>query len=338
MNNPKASVYTLTNKNKVRIDITNYGARIMSAYVPDKNGNLINIVLGYDTLIDTINGDLYFGATIGRYANRIAKGMFSLDGEIYVLKTNGENNHLHGGETGYNAVIWNACHGKSKLTLSYIDKDGREGYPGNMQVQVTYELTDNNELIITYQAETDKATPINLTNHAYFNLDGVDNETTTILKHLLKINANFYTPMDETSIPTGEIAPVENTPFDFRQFKEIGKDIDASHQQLKNGNGYDHNFVLNGKEDELKLAAKAISQKTNIVLQVFTTEPGMQLYTANFMDINEFGKRYKPRTAFCLETQHFPDSPNKPNFPNTILRPGEIFKSQTIYKFGIKQE
>ena len=338
MNNPKASVYTLTNKNKVRIDITNYGARIMSAYVPDKNGNLINVVLGYDTLEATIKGDPYFGAIIGRYANRIAKATFKLDGKIHALTPNIETNHLHGGALGYNSVLWEAKQTGAKLILSHFDKNGHEGYPGNVQVQVIYELTDNNELIITYQAETDKATPINLTNHAYFNLDGINNETTPVLKHLLKINADYYTLMDEDSITTGEIAPVENTPFDFRQFKEIGKDIDASHQQLKNGNGYDHNFVLNGKEDELKLAAETISQKTNVVLQVFTTEPGMQLYTANFMDIDEFSKRYKPRTAFCLETQHFPDSPNKPNFPNTILQPGEIYKSQTIYKFEVKQE
>jgi aldose 1-epimerase len=326
---------TLKNQHGVKIDITNFGGKIMNAFVPDKTGKPVNVILGYDNVIDTVNGDLYFGAIIGRYANRIAKGLFSIDGESYVLKTNNNGNALHGGEIGYNAIIWEDKQEDNKLSLSFLDKDGREGYPGNLHVQVTYELTDNNELIITYAAETDKATPVNLTNHAYFNLDGVTNKTESVLNHLLKINAEYYTPIDETSIPTGEIVLVENTPFDFRTFKEIGKDIDTTHQQLKNGNGYDHNFVLSGKEDELKPAAEAISQKTGIKLTVYTTEPGVQLYTANFMDINEFGKRYKPRTAFCLETQHFPDSPNKANFPNTILRPGELFKSQTVYKFSV---
>ncbi len=330
----KIAVYNLKNNKGVSIDITNFGGKIINIYVPDYKGNLMNINLCYDTLPDTVNGDLYLGALIGRYANRIAKGRFELDGEVYILKTNGGAHALHGGEKGYNAVIWNAKQENNKLILTHIDKTGTEGYPGTVSVQVVYELTNDNELIISYQAKTDKATPINLTNHAYFNLNGVDSDS-LILNHLLKINADSYTPMDHTSLPTGEIAPVKDTPFDFREFKLIGKDIDASHPQIKNGKGYDHNFVIKGELNELKFAAEAISPKTGISLKVFTTEPGMQFYTGNYLNIDEFGKKYIPRSGFCLETQHFPDSPNKPEFPNTILRPGELFESKTIYKFGL---
>ncbi len=330
----KIAIYNLKNNKGVRIDITNFGGKIINIYVPDNKGNLMNINLGYDNLPDTVSGDLYLGALIGRYANRIAKGRFELDKETYILKTNGGAHALHGGEIGYNAVIWKARQENNKLILSHTDKDGTEGYPGTVKVQVVYELNDDNELIIAYQAETDKATPVNFTNHAYFNLNGTDS-ISLILNHLLKINADNYTPIDNTSIPTGEIVTVENTPFDFRKYKSIGKDIDADHPQIKNGKGYDHNFVLNGANDELKFAAEAISPVTGISLKVFTTEPGMQFYTGNFINIDEFGKKYVPHSGFCLETQHFPDSPNKAEFPNTILPPGEIFKSKTIYRFGL---
>ncbi len=334
-NNENIKLFKLKNKNKISIEITNYGGRIMKINVPDKNGQLTNIVLGYDSLKDTVNGDPYFGAIVGRYANRIAKGQFKLNGKTYQLKTNGFPNHLHGGETGYNAVVWNARQEGNSLLLSHTDPDGHEAYPGNVKVQVIYELNDNNELIINYEALTDKATPVNFTNHAYFNLNGANSQT-NILDHSLQINADYYTPTDKTLIPTGSIEPVENTPFDFRKAKQIGRDINENHQQLKFGNGYDHNFVINGKENELKLTAIAVAPLTGIELICYTTEPGVQLYTANFLNVNEFGKKYAPRTAFCLETQHFPDSPNKINFPNTILYPGEVFKSKTIYRFGLK--
>ena len=336
MDNKNAIIYTLENKNSIKVLITNYGGRIMSLLVPDKKGNLIDVVLGYDTLEETLNGDSYFGAIIGRYANRIAQGKFCYEGKIYQLKTNNYPHALHGGEIGYNHINWNAKQEGNKLILNHLDKEGHEHYSGNVNVQVIYELTDNDELIIYYLAKTDAATPINLTNHAYFNLNGEGSGS--ICQHKLKINADYFTPIDETLIPTGEIRKVVHTPFDFREFKDIGENINQENLQINYANGYDHNFVLNGKGDKIKLAAEVIAPNTGIKMDVLTTEPGVQFYTSNFLELNKKGKKghmYGKRSAFCLETQHYPDSPNKANFPNTILRPGKVFESKTIYKFGI---
>jgi aldose 1-epimerase len=291
--------------------------------------------VGFSDLAQYFNiKDAYYGATVGRFANRIALGKFSLNGKEYTLATNNGPNHLHGGVKGFDNVVWDAQQkDEATITFTYFSKDGEEGYPGNVQVKVTYNLTGNNELHAHFEAETDQPTIINLTNHAYFNLNGQGSGT--ILNHLLQINANHYIPIDATSIPFGTIDPVEGTPFDFRQPAAIGARINEKHEQLENGSGYDHNFVLNKNNGGLTFAAAAVGDKSGIRLEVFTTEPGMQFYTGNYMP----GKNKLPngatddwRTGFCLETQHFPDSPNNPNFPSTILNPGEKFDSQTIFR------
>jgi aldose 1-epimerase len=333
----QTQLFTLKNKNGMVVTITNYGGKVVSIIVPDKNGEFEDVVLGYDNINETIKGNLYFGAIIGRYANRIAKGKFAIDGKTYTIVVNNGSNALHGGIVGYNDVLFDAKQDYNILILKHLDPDMHEGYPGNVNVRVEYELTDNNELKITYDATTDKPTIINLTNHSFFNLHGAGNGT--INNHLLFINADKYTPIDETLIPIGVLADVKGTPFDFTKLKMIGKDINADNQNLKNGNGYDHNFVLNGKNGEMKLAAKVIEPENGRVMEVYTTEPGIQFYSGNFLDgsdVGKEGKKYEFRTAFCLETQHFPDSPNHKNFPSTILRPGEKYHSQTIYKFKVK--
>ncbi len=337
-------LYTLKNHNNVSVSITNYGGIITSVKVPDKNGNISDIVLGYDHVDGyIINNSPYFGALIGRYGNRIAKGKFSLDGVQYKLATNNGVNHLHGGEKGFDKVIWtaNELHGKDTvgLELTYISKDGEEGYPGNLNVKVNYTLNDRNELRIDYTATTDKKTIVNLTNHAYFNLKGAG--VSTILDHQLKINADRFTPIDSTLIPIGEIIPVENSPFDFRNFTKIGKRINSKDEQIKFGLGYDHNFVLNENGNQLKHAATVKEESTGRILEVFTTEPGIQFYSGNFLDGSITGKNnivYNRRNGFCLETQHFPDSPNHNNFPSTELRPHKVYNSTTIYKFDVEKK
>lgn len=320
---------------QAEVAITNFGARIVSYIVPDKEGKKTDIVVGFDTLQGYLDAEeRYYGAIVGRYANRIAKGRFTLEGKEYVLATNNGVNHLHGGVKGYQDVVWDIEQASEEsVTLKYFSKDGEEGYPGNMEITVRYILTGR-DLTIEFEATTDKTTVFNVTNHAYFNLNGQGGGT--ILDHQLLINADQYTPIDETSIPLGEIAPVEGTPLDFRTPTTIGARIDEQDTQLKNGTGYDHNFVLNKSQgDQLTLAARAVGDKSGIVLEVLTSEPGVQLYTGNFMRAHhqiKYGFCDERRAAFCLETQHFPDSPNHPQFPTTVLKPGERFESQTVFR------
>lgn len=336
----QVDLYFLKNKNEVKAAITNYGGRIVSLWVPDKNQTMIDVTLGYDNL-DSYQkpSDPYFGALIGRYGNRIAKGAFTLDSQQYKLDINNGVNTLHGGKTGFSARVWDARQIDEKsLELTYVSKDGEEGYPGNLTCKVIYTLTDDNELKIQYSATTDKRTVINLTNHAYFNLNGEGSGT--INDHLLQINANRFTPVDTTLIPTGKLMNVAGTPFDFRKLTPIGSRLNAAHEQLKNGKGYDHNFVLNGAPNAMKKAATAIGDKSGIQMDVSTTEPGVQFYGGNFLNDNTIGKGgkvYGQRTGFCLETQHFPDSPNQPSFPSTVLNPGDEYTSTTIYKFSVKK-
>ncbi|MGA8491096.1 MAG: aldose epimerase family protein [Terriglobales bacterium] len=331
-------LYTLTNKNGMEARITNYGGTVVSLKVPDRNGKLDDVVLGYDNLEGYETGKAYIGATVGRYANRIAHAKFTLDGITYTLEKNNGDNHLHG---GFNKRVWHAKDVSSKagqaLELTYLSKDGEEGFPGNLPVKVVYTLTDKNELKIDYSATTDRDTVLNLTNHAYFNLAGQGNGD--ILQQQIMIQADRFTPIDQFSIPTGELRSVKGTPFDFTKATAIGARIDEDDQQLKMGNGYDHNWVLNNeKPGSLFLAAQAYDPHSGRVLEVLTTQPGIQLYTGNFLDgvHGRDGKVYNRRYAFCLETQHFPDSPNHPNFPTTELKPGQRFESTTIYKFSIR--
>ncbi|MCK5782432.1 MAG: galactose mutarotase [Flavobacteriales bacterium] len=327
--------FTLKNKNKTTAIVSSFGARLVSLITPDSKGDLRNVVLGYDSIEDVINGNQYFGATIGRYANRIANAKFNLDGKEYPLLVNNGENSLHGGSLGYDSIVWNADYSvDNKVVFEHFDKDMHEGYPGNISVKVTYELNDENELIISYEALSDKSTPFNITNHAYFNLRGAGNGD--ILKHQLVINADTFTPLNKNQIPTGEFVNVKGTAFDFLSLTEMGKNIDADDQNILFGSGFDHNWVINGEEDELKFTAKVVEPEFGIVMEVFTTEPGVQFYSANFMgDVGREGVVYEGRSAFCLETQHYPDSPNQPNFPSTILEPGVKFESKSIYKFGI---
>ncbi len=323
-------LYTLTNKHGDEVKISNYGGTITSWVTPDKNGNRSNIVIGFDSLNDYLQKPPYFGAIVGRYGNRIGDAKFELGGQVYHLAANNGKNHLHGGIKGFDKEVWEASVPNDSipsLLLSYVSKDGEEGYPGNLQVTVTYTLSDDDALTIEYNAQTDKPTPVNLTNHSYFNLTG--DISHTILDHTLMINANGYTPVDTSLIPTGEIKSVRGTAFDFTQPKKIGKDIGM----VKGG--YDHNFVLNKKDDSLSLAAVLSDSLSGRELRVFTTQPGLQFYTGNFLDgkfINRDKKPVNQHDALCMETQHFPDSPNKPQFPSTILKPGEKYHSVTKYK------
>jgi aldose 1-epimerase len=337
----QVGLYILKNKNHLQAAITNYGGRLVSLFVPDKEGHFIDVVVGFDSLQNYINAtEPYFGATIGRYGNRIAKGKFVLDGATYTLATNNGVNHLHGGKNGFQYVIWDAKQiDASTLELTYLSKDLEEGFPGNLKVKVTYTLTDENEFKCIYEATTDKKTVVNLTNHAFFNLNGEGSGA--IYNHQLFINADTYTPIDNTLIPTGTVSSVFNTPFDFTKSETIGSRIDETNQQLKNGNGYDHNFVLNKNSGEdLNLAATVIADVTGVAMDVYTSEPGIQFYSGNFMQSkNTFkgGSKDDFRTAFCLETQHFPNSPNQLNFPTTVLKVGEKYFTQSVYKFGIKK-
>jgi aldose 1-epimerase len=333
-------LFTLRNANGIEARVTNYGGVIVSLMTPDRAGQMADIVLGFDSLAPYVAGTPYFGALIGRYGNRIAGGRFTLDGETYTLATNNEPNHLHGGVRGFDKVVWDAEpfeNGAERgLILRYTSPDGEEGYPGTLQTTVTYTLTDDNELIVDYRATTDKATPVNLTQHSYFNLAGTSNGD--ILDHELTIAASAFTPVDATLIPTGQIAPVEGTPFDFRAPTAIGSRIQTDDAQLRNGLGYDHNFVLDRSGEGLELAARVTHAGSGRTLEIRTTEPGLQFYSGNFLDgtiTGKGGRVYRHRSGLCLETQHFPDSPNQPSFPSTILRPGEEYRTRTVFAFGV---
>lgn len=333
-------IYTLTNSSGMEVRIMNYGGVIVSVKVPDKSGALSDVVLGCDTLDGYLKGVPYFGALVGRYGNRIAKGKFELDGQTYSLARNNGENALHGGLKGFDKVVWAAepfeKDGASGLVLKYTSADGEEGYPGKLDVTVTYTLTADNSIRIDYEAVTGKPTVVNLTNHSYWNLK--DAGATPILDHEVMLNCDRFTPVDAGLIPTGELKPVEGTPFDFRSPEKIGARIDADDEQIKRGGGYDHNFVINRTGEGLQLAAKVTEPTTGRVMEVLTMEPGVQFYTGNFLDGTITGKGgtiYQKRAGFCLETQHFPDSPNQPDFPSTTLRPGEIYKTTTVYKFSV---
>jgi aldose 1-epimerase len=334
----QVDVYTLKNAGGMEVKAIGYGAIITSLKVPDRSGALADVALGFENLDGYLKGHPYFGAVVGRYGNRIGKGQFTLDGKTYTLAKNNGPNHLHGGVTGFDKVLWTAApvEGQNAVTFTRTSPDGEEGYPGSLAVKVTYTVTDRNELIVDYHATTDKATPVNLTQHSYFNLAGEGSGD--ILGHEVMINADRYTPVDDTLIPTGELAPVEGTPFDFRKPTAIGARINADHPQIKAGKGYDHNWVLNRSGDGLQLAARVVEPKTGRTLDVTTEEPGVQFYTGNFLDGSLTGKGghvYAHRTGFCLETQHYPDSPNKPGFPSTILQPGQEHKTRTVFTFGV---
>jgi aldose 1-epimerase len=331
-------VYTLKNANGVEVRAINYGAIITSIRVPDRAGRFGDVVLGFDTLDGYLKTHPYFGTVVGRYGNRIAGGRFSLKGQIYKLAQNNGPNHLHGGNKGFDKYVWKGeplANGRG-VAFSRTSPDGEEGYPGSLAVRVTYTLTDKNELVVEYHATTDKATPVNLTQHSYFNLSG--DPSTDILGHELRIDADRYTPVDSTLIPTGELAPVQGTPFDFRKPVAIGARIDQPNEQLKFGRGYDHNWVLNRKGSEPGFAARLVEPKSGRTLEVMTKEPGVQFYTGNFLDGTIKGKGgtvYKQRAGLCLETQHFPDSPNKPNFPSAVLEPGAAYRTTTVFTFGV---
>lgn len=326
-------LYTLTNENGMEVKIMTYGGTVTSLKVPDTDGNFDNVVLGFDELDKYLEGTPFFGAIIGRYGNRIAEGVFTLNGETYQLAKNDGNNHLHGGVKGYDKVLWTAkAHSDSTLELHYLSEDGEEGYPGNLDITVTYTVTDQNELKIDYEATTDKPTPVNLTNHSYFNLSG--DPATQILDHQLQIDADHYTPVNQQLIPTGEIAPVEGTPFDFTEPHAIGSRIEEV------PGGYDHNFVINDHTGELQNIATLVDPETGRKLEVITTEPGIQFYSGNFLDgsiTGSDGTAFIKHSALCLETQHFPDSPNQPDFPSTILEPGDTYETTTIYRFGVQE-
>lgn len=331
-----AKLITLKNSNGVEVAITNYGAIVQKIVVPDRRGQFEDVVLGYDTLEGYLGEHPYFGAVVGRYGNRIAKGKFSIGDAEYTLATNNGPNALHGGLKGFDKVLWTLLPDDSKdsVTLRYVSADGEEGYPGRLTATVVYTLTDENALQIDYSATTDKPTPVNLTNHSYFNLAGAGNGD--ILDHELQIVADHITPVDSTLIPNGDLQPVEGTPFDFRQPTAIGARIDGDSQQLEFGLGYDHNWVLARRTEGLELAASLYEPSSGRLMQVLTTEPGLQFYSGNFLDGSNVGKGgmvYRHRYGLCLETQHFPDSPNQPDFPSTVLLPGEVYESSTVYRF-----
>ena len=336
----QVSLFKLKNTMQSELYITNYGSRIVSLLVKDKDGQMTDVVVGFDSLDGYLKAtEVYHGATIGRFANRIAKGKFHIDDKEYQLNVNNDPNHLHGGPNGFHTKIWDVDDvQENSVALSYISPDGEEDYPGKLHVKTRFTLSDENEVIIEYKATPDAETILNLTNHAYFNLNGQGNGP--ILKHLLQINAGFFTPVDKTLIPTGILEPVDRTPFDFRTAETIGSRINDDHIQLRYGNGYDHNYVINRKTDEITFTARVEADRSGIIMDVFTDQPGVQFYTGNFMSGENIIKGHVPddfRTAFCLETQHFPDAPNQSQFPSTFLKPGKTFISSTIYKFSIKQ-
>lgn len=334
------NVHTLKNASGMEVRIIDYGARITSIKVPDRAGAFADVVLGFDNLDGYLQDNPYFGAIVGRYGNRIGKAQFTIDGKMYPLAKNNGPNHLHGGLKGFDKVVWSPSpvQGQNAVTFARTSPDGEEGYPGNLTMKVTYTLTDANELQVDYHATTDKTTPVNLTQHSYFNLAG--HSSGDNLGHVVTINADRYTPVDSTLIPTGELAPVEGTPFDFRTPTPIGARVNDDHPQLKMGGGYDHNWVLNRTGGGLQLAARVVEPKSGRTLEVRTEEPGMQFYVGNFLDGTLKGKggaTYPHRSGFCLETQKYPDSPNKPNFPSSYLKPGEDYRTSTVFKFGVGQ-
>ena len=332
--------FTLRNAHGLEVRAITYGAIITSLRVPDRAGRLGDIVLGHDDLAGYVDKPAFFGAVVGRYGNRIAKGRFTLDGKTYTLATNNGPNHLHGGVRGFDKVVWKAdppAAGATSVTFRYKSADGEEGYPGTLAARVTYTLSDKDELTFEYFATTDKATPINLTQHSYFNLGVPGND---ILGHELTLEADRYTPVDATLIPTGTLASVGGTPFDFRKPTAIGARIGQDDEQLRRGGGYDHNFVLNRTGEGLQRAALVADPGTGRTMEILTTEPGVQFYSGNFLDGTITGKGgvvYKKRSGLCLETQHFPDSPNQPSFPSTILRPGKEYRSKTVLVFGVRK-
>lgn len=336
-------LYVLTSKGGAEASITNYGGAVVSLKMPDRSGKMADVVLGYDTADGYVNDKSFFGALVGRYGNRIGHAQFALDGKTYTLAKNNGENSLHGGIKGFNKAMWTAKIMPAKdgqsLELSYLSKDGEEGFPGNLKVSVIYTLTDSNALRIAYSATTDKKTVVNLTNHSYFNLAGQGSGD--ILGHLLMIQADKFTPVDAGLIPTGEFRDVAGTPFDFRKELAIGARIDQDEEQLKLGGGYDHNFVLRRSNDPGEsLAARVLEPASGRVLEVWTTEPGVQFYTGNFLDGKTIGKggvTYPRRSAFCLETQHYPDSPNQPKFPSVVVNPGEHYHTITTYKFSVEK-
>ena len=331
-------IYTLKNTNGMTVEICTYGGTIISASVPNKDGKFLDVVLGYDNLDSYLNGDKYFGALIGRFGNRIQHGKFTLNGKEYKLAQNNGENHLHGGLKGFDKAVWDAeivKNNENVLKLSYLSIDGEEGYPGNLNVNVTYTLTEDNAIEIHYNATTDQDTIVNLTNHTYFNLSG--HSSGDVLKQKLMINADKFTVNDEYSIPTGEFRNVENTPMDFRTLTQIGENINNDYDQIIFGNGFDHNWALNTNGSDKAKAAQAISEDTGIVLDVYTTTPGVQFYSSNFLDGSDIGKDnavYNKRNAFCLETQFFPNSINCDKFKSPILKAGEEYNHKTVYKFS----
>jgi aldose 1-epimerase len=336
----KTALFTVKNKNGVQAAFTSYGGRWVSMLVPDRAGVMTDVILGFNNVQDFVNTpEHFFGATIGRYGNRIAKGKFALDGTTYNLDVNNGPNTLHGGKLGFHNQVWDGKQvSDGSVSFTYISKDGEMGFPGTLTATVTYTVTDDNEMKIDYTATTDKKTVCNLTNHAFFNLNGEG--TTSINDHLLMINADQFTPVDSTLIPLGKMESVEGTPFDFRTPTAIGARVnDTTNQQIKRGAGYDHNFVLNLAAG-LRPVATIEAPKTGIIMEIFTVEPGLQFYGGNFLngkDIGKGGKPYQHRTAFCLETQHFPDSPNQPSFPSTVLVPGKTYQTSSVYKFSVKK-
>lgn len=339
----EADLYVLTNKNGAEVAITNYGGAVVSLKVPDRNGKLADVVLGFDNVDGYVNDKSYFGALVGRYANRIGHAKFVLDGKTYTLAKNNGDNTLHGGIKGFNKALWKANvlsrKGGQFLELSYLSKGGEEGFPGNLKVTVIYSWTDSNALMIDYSATTDKATVVNLTSHMYFNLAGQGSGD--VLSHVVRIDADKFTPVDAGLIPTGELRDVAGTPFDFRKPTAIGARIEQEEEQLKLGGGYDHNFVVRRSgESEESLEARVVEPSSGRAMEVWTTEPGIQFYTGNFLDgkaVGKGGARYPRRSAFCLETQHYPDSPNQPKFPNVVLKPGERYHTLTSYRFSAEK-
>jgi len=327
------NLFTLKNAHGVEVRAIAYGATIVSIRTPDRQGRFDDVVLGFDTFEPYLTKARYLGSVVGRYGNRIAGGRFTLDGATIQLATNNGPNHLHGGVNGFDKMLWKGesseRDGNPGVVFSYTSADGEESYPGTLKATITYTLTPRNELVVEYAATTDRPTPINLTNHSYFNLAGRGHGD--ILRHQLVIDADRYTPTDSTQIPTGELSPVAGTPFDFRKPTAIGARIDANDEQIRNGGGYDHNFVLNGTG--FRRAARAVDPSSGRTLELSTTEPGVQFYTGNNLDLARNG--FARRSGFCLETQHFPDSPNHSNFPSTILRPGETYRSRTAFSFGV---
>lgn len=340
VNGKKTDLYILRNSQGNEVAITNYGGAVVAIMVPDKNGKMANVIQGHDNIQDVINSpEPFLSVLIGRYGNRICKGQFQLHGKKYQLATNDGPNHLHGGPTGFHTKVWDAQQmNDHSLILKYVSSYGEEGFTGEMEIWVAYIFNDDNELVIKYQATTNKETIVNLTHHGFFSLSGIANPTPSVESQLLEVNADYYLPINKVSIPTGEIRFVEGTPFDFRTPKTIGQDINADNEQLKNGQGYDHNYVLNKNEEgELSFAARVTEPVSGRTMEVYTTEPGLQIYTGNFLSgiSGQFGATFPRRSAICLEAQHFPDTPNHPYFPSVVLYPGQTYTQKTIYKFGV---